>query len=39
LRGFKPMSMKTGAEGEGRILRTHATDVKYPDVKWRCSKA
>ena len=38
LRGFEPMSMKIGAEGEGRILRTRATDVKYPDVKWRCSK-
>jgi hypothetical protein len=38
LRGFEPMSMKPGDSGEGRIMRTSATEVKYVEVKWRRDK-
>lgn len=38
LQGFKPMGMKIGDGGEGRILRTRVTSVKFPNVSWRCSK-
>jgi hypothetical protein len=38
LQGFAPMSMKVGDKGDGRILRTTQTDVKWTDVSWRCVK-
>jgi hypothetical protein len=38
LQGFNPTVMKVGAAGDGRILRTRMSSVKYPDVRWTCNK-